>query len=107
LAQFKRFKTSLLGKETPPDEEENLDEDSSVAEIKKKLKARVENERADCALTLTCGEPKSFRIICNSKTSNLPSGSASLAWERLKTRFKPKTGATLTQFKHEFTNSKL
>ena len=37
----------------------------------------------------------------------LPSGSASLAWDRLKTRFEPKTGATLTQLKKEFTSSKL
>jgi gag-polypeptide of LTR copia-type len=58
-------------------------------------------------LTLTCGETKLFRIIYNSKTSNLPIGSASLAWERLKAKFKPKTGATLTQLKSEFTNSKL
>ena len=28
LAQLKKFKKSLLGKETPPDEEEDLDEDS-------------------------------------------------------------------------------
>ena len=107
LAQLKKFKNSLLGRETPPDEEEDLDEDSSDAEIKKKLRARAANEKAYSALTLTCGEPKSFRIIYNSKTSNLPSGSASLAWERLKAKFEPKTGATLTQLKREFTNSKL
>jgi hypothetical protein len=60
LAQLKKFKKALLGKETPPDEEEDLDEDSSDAEIKKKLRARVANERAYSALTLTCGEAKSF-----------------------------------------------
>ena len=96
LAQLKKFKKALLGKETPPDEEEDLDEDSSDADIKKKLRARLANERAYSALTLTCGEAKSFRIIYNSKTINLPSGSASLAWERLKTKSEPKTGAMLT-----------
>jgi hypothetical protein len=60
LAQLKKFKKALLGKETPPDEEEDLDEDSSDAEIKKKLRARVANERAYSALTLTCREAKSF-----------------------------------------------
>ena len=45
LAQLKKFKKALLGKEIPPDEEENLDEDSSDAEIKKKLRARTANEK--------------------------------------------------------------
>ena len=72
-----------MGQELPPDEEEDLDEDSSNAEIRKKLKARTSNEKAYSALTLTCSEPKSFRIIYNPKTAELPSGSASLACERL------------------------
>jgi hypothetical protein len=76
LAQLKKFKKALLGKETPPDEEEDLNEDSSDAEIRKKLRARVANERTYSALTLTCGEAKSFRIIYNSKTMNLSSDSA-------------------------------
>jgi hypothetical protein len=71
------------------------------------MKARAANERAYSGLFLTCGEAKSFRIIYNSKTINLPSGSALLAWERLKAKFEPKTGATLTQLKREFTTSKL
>ena len=87
LAQVKKFKNTLVGKETPPSEEEDLDEDSSDAETRKKLKARAANERAYSALTLTCSEPKAFRIILNAKTTDLPSGSASLAWERLKARF--------------------
>ena len=107
LAQLKKFKRSLLGQELPPDEDEDLDEDSSDAETRKKSKARTSNERAYSALTLTCSEPKSFRIIYNAKTPELPSGNASLAWARLKTRFEPKTGATLTQLKREFTQSKL
>jgi uncharacterized protein (DUF885 family) len=107
LAQLQKFKNSLFGKETPPSEEEDLDEDSSDAETRKKLKARAANEKAYSALTLTCSEPKAFRIILNAKTTDLPSGSASLAWERLKARFEPKTGATLTQLKREFTSSKL
>jgi gag-polypeptide of LTR copia-type len=48
-----------------------------------------------------------FRIIYDSKTIELLSGSASLAWTRLKARFEPQTGATLTQLKQEFTSSKL
>ena len=107
LAQLKKFKRSLLGLEVPPSEYEDLDEDSSDADTKKKSKARTSNDRAYSALTLTCSEPKSFRIIYNAKTMELPSGSASLAWARLKTRFKPQTGATLTQLKREFTQSKL
>ena len=107
LAQLKKFKRSLLGQELPPDEEEDLNEDSSDAETRRKLKARTANEKAYSALTLTCSEPKSFRIIYNAKTNELPSGSASLAWTRLKSRFKPQTGATLTQLKREFTQSKL
>ena len=74
---------------------------------KKELKARISNDRVYSALTLTCSEPKSFRIINNAKTVELPSGSASLAWARLKSRFEPQMGATLTQFKREFTQSKL
>ena len=60
LAQLKKFKQSLMGQELPPDEEEDLDEDSSDAEMKRKLKARTANEKAYSALTLTCSEPKSF-----------------------------------------------
>ena len=71
------------------------------------MKARNANKRLYSALTLACTKPKAFRIIYNSKTSELPSGSASLAWDRLKARFEPKTGATLTQLKREFTSSKL
>ena len=37
----------------------------------------------------------------------MPSGSASLAWTRLKARFETQMGATLTQLKREFTQSKL
>ena len=96
-----------MGQELPPDEDEDLDEDSSDAETRKKSKARTANERAYSALTLTCSEPKAFRIIYNAKTKELPSGSASLAWTRLKARFEPQTGATLTQLKREFTQSKL
>ena len=50
----------------------------------KKQKARASNEKAYSALTLTCSEPKAFRIIYNAKTTKLPSGNASLAWSRLK-----------------------
>ena len=107
LAQLRNFKRSLLGQEIPPNEYEDLDEDSSNAEIRRKLKARKANDAAYCALTLTCSEAKAFRIVYNSKTNELPSGSASLAWSRLKTRFEPQTGATLTQLKREFTSSKL
>ena len=107
LAQLKKFKRSLLGQELPPNEDEDLDEDSSDAETRKKSKARTANEKAYSALTLTCSEPKAFRIIYNAKTKELPSGSASLAWTRLKARFEPQTGATLTQLKREFTQSKL
>ena len=38
LAQLKKFKRSLLGQELPPDENEDLDEDSSDAETKKSQK---------------------------------------------------------------------
>jgi hypothetical protein len=55
----------LLGKKTLPNEEEDLDEDSSDAEIKKKIRVRVATERAYSALILTCSEAKSFRIIYN------------------------------------------
>ena len=49
-----------MGQELPPDEEEDLDEDSSDADVRRKLKARTANEKAYSALTLTCSEPKSF-----------------------------------------------
>jgi gag-polypeptide of LTR copia-type len=96
-----------LGQETPPNEYEELDEDSSNTETRKKLKARTANDKAYCALTLTYSEAKAFRIVNNSKTNELPSGSPSLAWSKLKTRFEPQTGATLTQLKKEFTSCKL
>ena len=70
LAQLKRFKKSLLGQETPPNEEEELDEESSDSKIQQKLKARTANDKAYCALTLTCSAAKSFRIVYNAKIAN-------------------------------------
>ena len=58
-------------------------------------------------MTLTFSEAKSFRIVYNSKTPELPSGSASLALTKLNESFEPYTGATLTQLKREFTSCKL
>lgn len=107
LAQLKKFKKTLLGQENTPKESEELDEESEDIEEKKKLKARTANERAYSALTLTCSETKSFRIVYNAKTTELPSGSAALAWERLKVRFEPSSGAVLTQLKQEFNESRL
>ena len=37
----------------------------------------------------------------------MPSGSASLPWEKLKSRFEPTSGATLTQLRQEFNESRL
>ena len=107
LAQLKKFKRHLLGLEEIPNESEELDEDSLDNDVKKKLRARTANERAYSALTLTCSETKSFRIVYNAKTKELPSGSAALAWEKLKARFEPTSGATLTQLKREFNESQL
>jgi gag-polypeptide of LTR copia-type len=45
--------------------------------------------------------------VFNAKTKNLPSGDASLAWEKLKTRFEPTSGAALTQLTQEFHSSRL
>ena len=67
-----------------PNKNEELDEDSLDNDAKKKLRARTANERAYSALTLTCSETKSFRIVYNAKTKELPSRSAALAWEKLK-----------------------
>jgi hypothetical protein len=63
------------------------------------------NEHAYCALTFTCSETKSFRIVYNAKTIELPSRAASLAWERLKAWFELSSRATLTQLKQEFNES--
>jgi hypothetical protein len=67
LAQLKMFKKALLGKETPPDEEEDLDEDSSDAEIKKKLRARAANERAYSPSHVE--KPSHFRLSIIQKQS--------------------------------------
>jgi hypothetical protein len=107
VASVKKFKMSLLGKETPPREDVELDEESSDASVKKQLKNRAANERAYSALTLACSETKSFRIVYNAKTKDLPSGNAALAWEKLKTRFEPTSGAVLTQLLQEFRTSQL
>jgi hypothetical protein len=49
---MKKFKKLLLGQETLPNEDEDLDENSSDAETRKKLKARTANEKAYCVFTL-------------------------------------------------------
>jgi hypothetical protein len=56
-----------LGQKTATNEDEDLDENSSDAEIKKKSKARMANNRAHSAFTLICSEAKSFRTVEHSK----------------------------------------
>jgi hypothetical protein len=107
IATTKKFKLSLLGKEIPPEENVELDEESTDNEMKRMVKYRSANERAYSALTLACTDAKSFRIVYNAKTKALPSGDAALAWEKLRAKFEPTSGAVLTQLVQEFRSSYL
>jgi len=64
----------------------------NTEEGKKKAKARQQNEVAYCELVLSintresCGK-LAFHVVKSSKTQDLPSGNAYLAWTRLCQRY--------------------
>jgi len=89
-ARAMRFDEILNGTIKAPLESEILSLDTE--EGKKKSKAREKNEAAYCELVLSistresCGK-LAFHVVKSSKTQDLPSGNAYLAWTQLCQRY--------------------
>jgi hypothetical protein len=102
----KDSREALLGLGTPiPTEAEVLDPTKSVDVPK--IAARKANLKAYHLLTLYCQDPVSAMAFLQSKTTDLPSGDAPMAWKALERLYKPVTQDKKNKLKNDFKSSKL
>mmetsp|Transcript_88220 Transcript_88220/g.172562 ORF Transcript_88220/g.172562 Transcript_88220/m.172562 type:complete len:159 (+) Transcript_88220:70-546(+) len=69
--------------------------------------ALEDNNLAYNDLILSCQEDISFGIVDESVSVAFPDGDARVAWQNLRARFEPNTGAAKVQLKQEFHQLKL
>ena len=101
----------IEGKETPPDEKEDLKiTDKDNAEVKKSKKekqlARATNKKGLRDLVMST-EGISLNIVENSASDKLTKGDLKKAWGRLERRWNPKTREDKVQFYTKFLHYKL
>jgi len=109
-ARRKGFKSLLLGKEIPPNDDEDYDESTKEGQKKAKLKDKNITAYEELILSIdgTTKQGKvAFNLVKGAKTKNLSEGNAHLAWTRLTSKYAAKNAPTLLKLKREFTNSKL
>ena len=95
----------LLGTETPPNESSViLDTDTNKEE---KLRKRKANTQAYQDLMLSFSDIVNFTLIKSSITTDLPNGSAALAWKKLMNKHEPTTTANKSTMIQKFYESKL
>ena len=104
-AKYKGFREALEGKQEVPAADTELDPDDD--DDKKKIKARKANDMAYNVLILSVEDDVSFNAVDTAVTTELPDGSAALAWQRLKLRWQPTTMTTRFELEAEFANSRL
>ena len=83
-AQVKGFKKVLLGTEVVPHSSTVI-----IESDKEKLRIRKANDMAYSMLNISVNDDVSFGAIFNAVTEKLPDGDAKMAWDNLKTIFKP------------------
>ena len=84
IATLKGYRKVLEGKETVPDEDDDLDTTLyNAAEIKKLTAARKFNTLGYNKLLLSCQDKISFGLVDEGITDELPSGALCLAWKDL------------------------
>ena len=99
-ATLKGYEDILNGKiDVPKDDEEKTTEEQKKAT---KLNKLAYNE-----LMLSCTDKKSFAIVKAAKISKYKSGNAKFAWDNLKTKFEPNTGAELVDINQDYMNLRM
>ena len=82
-------------------------EDKTTNPTTSKKEAMKMNKMAYNKLILACTDKIAFGIVKNAKTEELKKGNAKLAWDRLKTRYKPNTGTELLALNKEYMSIEL
>ena len=112
-ANRKGYKGLLEGAEPIPTKSEyDAAESESSDEQKKTRRAYKLNELAyeDILLSINCSTSSgktAFNLVDNCVTSDQPDGNCKLAWERLTSKYQPKSTPSYIQLKKDFANSKL
>ena len=92
----------LLGTTAVPDEGTTLTSTQTA-----EAEAKKANMDAYTDLVLCLKDKITFSLVKGAKTTKLPKGDAHLAWERLKARCVPQTGANLAALIRKFRNNRL
>ena len=112
-ANRKGYKGLLEGTEPIPTKSEyDAAESESSASQKKTRHAYKLNELAyeDILLSINCSTSSgktAFNLVDNCVTSDQPDGNCKLAWERLTSKYQPRSTPSYIQLKKDFANSKL
>ena len=111
IAEDRGYDDIIEGKETPPDEKEDLEiTDKDAAEIKKSKKdkqlARAANKKGFRDLAMST-EGISLNIVENSTSDKLTKGDLKKAWGRLERCWNPKTREDKVQFYTKILHYKL
>lgn len=106
-ATMKGYRLVMEGKEEAPPHDEDLDLIADQKTRQKMNLARTKNIMAYNELLLACQDEVCFGVVDEAITEDQPEGDARKAWENLKAKFEPKTGATKVQLKLEFSQCKL
>ena len=78
---------------------DNVTELTDAQKKSKRLNRLAYNE-----LILSCTDKKSFAIVKAAKTTKYKSGNAKIAWDNLKIKFEPNTGAELIDINQDYMN---
>ena len=111
IADYRGYDEIIEGKETPPDEKEDLEileKDDEVTKKSKKAKqlARTTNRKGFRDLVMST-EGISLNIVENSTSDKLLKGDLKKAWGRLERCWNPKTREDKVQLYTKFLNNKL
>ena len=111
IADDRGYDDIIEGKETPPDEKEDLEitdkDDVAVKKSKKeKQLARADNKKGFRDLVMST-EGFSLNFVENSTSDKLTKGDLKKAWGRLERRWNPKTREDIVQFYTKFLHCNL
>ena len=111
ITDHRGYDDIIEGKETAPDEKEDLEIlEADVAAVKKSKKekqlVRAANKKGYRDLVMSI-EGISLNIVENSTSDNLTKGDLKKAWGRLERHWNPKTREDIVQFYTKFLHYKL
>jgi len=97
----------LTGVELVPNATEDLNAIADDAVRARKKKSRKDNALAYSHLALSCDGKAPLGLVAAAVTTDLPSGSAALAWERLCEKYAPTAKMSLVTLKQDFARCRL